>query len=134
MWAYFFDHLDATPGSVFTAELAEPLGRRGAGERHQGEAGRRLAALASLMPVMPFGEFYGVIRALEAKREMIGNNHLWIAAPAKAASLTLVTKSQRKFKQVPGLTIQNGARQSADSHAPEVRIVITRGTESHTSS
>lgn len=79
------------------------------------EAGRRLAELASLMPVMSLpavaGEIYGVIRAaLEAKGEMIGNNDLWIAAHAKAAGLTLVTNNEREFKRVPGLTIQNWAR------------------------
>jgi tRNA(fMet)-specific endonuclease VapC len=79
------------------------------------EAGRRLAELASLMPVMPLptaaGEFYGAIRAgLEVKGQMIGNNDLWIAAHAKAAGLTLVTNNEREFKRVPGLTIQNWAR------------------------
>jgi tRNA(fMet)-specific endonuclease VapC len=79
------------------------------------EAGRRLAELASLMPVMPLpptaGEFYGAIRAtLEAKGQMIGNNDLWIAAHAKAAGLTVVTSNEREFKRVPGLTIQNWTR------------------------
>jgi tRNA(fMet)-specific endonuclease VapC len=79
------------------------------------QAGRRLAELAGLIPVMPLpaqaGEVYGTMRAaLEARGEMIGNNDLWIAAHAKAAGLTLVTNNEREFKRVRGLSIQNWAR------------------------
>ena len=79
------------------------------------QAGRQLAELAGLMPVMPLpaqaGEVYGTIRAaLEAKGEMIGNNDLWIAAHAKASGLTLVTNNEREFRRVQGLTIQNWVR------------------------
>ena len=78
------------------------------------QASRQLAELASLLPVMelPFraGEFYGSIRArLEAEGCAIGNNDLWIAAHAKAASLILVTNNEREFRRVQGLAIENWA-------------------------
>ena len=77
-------------------------------------ASRQLAELASLLPVMelPFraGEIYGSIRAaLEAEGCTIGNNDLWIAAHAKAASLILVTNNEREFRRIQGLDIQNWA-------------------------
>ncbi len=53
-------------------------------------------------------EVYGTIRAeLERKRQMIGNNDLWIAAHAKAAGLTLVTSDEREFRRVRGLKVEN---------------------------
>ena len=78
------------------------------------QASRQLAELASLLPVMelPFraGEIYGSIRAaLEAEGCTIGNNDLWIAAHAKAASLILVTNNEREFRRIQGLDIQNWA-------------------------
>src|SRR3984893_18157524 len=76
------------------------------------QAGRLLAELAGLLPVMALpsraGQFYGAIRAaLEAKGEMIGNNDLWIAAHAQAAELILVTNNEREFRRVEGLKIEN---------------------------
>jgi tRNA(fMet)-specific endonuclease VapC len=76
------------------------------------QAGRLLAELAGLLPVMALpshaGQCYGAIRAvLEAKGEMIGNNDLWIAAHAKAAELVLVTNNEREFRRVQGLKIEN---------------------------
>jgi tRNA(fMet)-specific endonuclease VapC len=54
------------------------------------------------------GKTYGVIRkSLESKGKPIGNNDLWIAAHAKAASLTVVTNNEREFQRVPGLKVQN---------------------------
>jgi tRNA(fMet)-specific endonuclease VapC len=46
---------------------------------------------------------------LESKGEMIGNYDLWIAAHALAAGLTLVTNSEREFRRVRGLKVQNWA-------------------------
>lgn len=73
-----------------------------------------LTELVTWLPVLPLpdsaGETYGTIRAeLAAKGEMIGNNDLWIAAHAAAASLTLVTNNEREFRRVKGLKIQNWA-------------------------
>jgi tRNA(fMet)-specific endonuclease VapC len=78
------------------------------------QARRQLAELAGLLPVMELppraGEFYGSIRAaLAAAGGMIGNNDLWIAAHAKAASLILVTNNEREFRRIEGLEIQNWA-------------------------
>jgi tRNA(fMet)-specific endonuclease VapC len=77
-------------------------------------AHRQLAELAGLLPVMELpmraGEFYGSIRAtLAAAGDMIGNNDLWIAAHAKAASLILITNNEREFRRIQGLEIQNWA-------------------------
>jgi predicted nucleic acid-binding protein len=38
---------------------------------------------------------------------MIGNNHLWIAAAAVAAELTLDTNDESEFRRGHGLKIQN---------------------------
>ena len=78
------------------------------------QAKRQLAELAGLLPIMALplraGEYYGSMRAeLETKGDMIGNNDLWIAAHAKAASLILVTNNEREFRRIQGLEIQNWA-------------------------
>jgi tRNA(fMet)-specific endonuclease VapC len=77
-------------------------------------ATKRLAELASILPVLPLpesaGDEYGEIRAaLEAAGQAIGGNDLWIAAHARAAALTLVTNNVREFKRVPELKIENWA-------------------------
>jgi tRNA(fMet)-specific endonuclease VapC len=71
-----------------------------------------LDEFSTIIPVLPIpedaGKAYGSIRAsLESKGTPIGNNDLWIAAHAKAASLTLVTNNEREFQRVPGLKVQN---------------------------
>jgi tRNA(fMet)-specific endonuclease VapC len=68
--------------------------------------------LTAVIPIMPLpleaAGSYGTIRAaLELKGEPIGNNDLWIAAHAMAASLTLVTNNEREFKRIVGLRVQN---------------------------
>ena len=75
----------------------------------------RLRTLTHTVPVLPLpehaAEAYGRIRSkLEARGKMIGNNDLWIAAHAKAASLILVTNNEREFRRIDGLTIENWAR------------------------
>ncbi len=72
----------------------------------------KLQRLTELVPVLPLptaaSSAYGMIRAqLEARGEPIGNNHLWIAAHALSAELTLVTKDTREFKRVPKLAVEN---------------------------
>lgn len=71
--------------------------------------------LARLLPALPLpedaAETYRMIRAeLESKREMIGNNDLWIASHALAAGLTLVTNNEKEFPRVRGLRVQNWAK------------------------
>jgi len=80
--------------------------------RFREQATNQLMELASLLPVMELplqaGQCYGAIRAaLEAKGEIIGNNDLWIAAHARAATLTLVTNNMSEFRRIQGLKIQN---------------------------
>lgn len=72
----------------------------------------RLRELVHLLPALALpesaAETYGSIRAdLEQKGEMIGNNDLWIAAHALASGLTLVTNSEKEFRRVRGLKVQN---------------------------
>src|SRR5215468_8246781 len=88
---------------------------RGEKSQFREQAGKQLAELAGLLPVMELppraGEFYGSIRAaLAAEGGMIGNNDLWIAAHAKAVGLILVTNNEREFQRVQGLEIQNWAQ------------------------
>jgi len=71
-----------------------------------------LEEFKTIIPVLHMpesaGNSYGTIRAaLETKGQPIGNNDLWIAAHAKALSLTLVTNNEREFKRVPGLKVRN---------------------------
>lgn len=71
-----------------------------------------LEEFTSFIPILPMpenaGKTYGAIRALlESGGRIIGNNDLWIAAHAKAASLTIVTNNEREFQRVPGLKISN---------------------------
>ena len=71
-----------------------------------------LEEFKTFIPVLPMpenaGKTYGVIRAsLESQGKPIGNNDLWIAAHAKAASLIVVTNNEQEFQRVPGLKVQN---------------------------
>jgi tRNA(fMet)-specific endonuclease VapC len=80
--------------------------------RHRNKVRLLLEEFISLIPVLPMpenaGKMYGAIRAaLESSGKPIGNNDLWIAAHAKAESLTIVTNNAREFNRVPGLTVQN---------------------------
>jgi tRNA(fMet)-specific endonuclease VapC len=60
------------------------------------QATRQLIELTGLELPLWAGQFYGAIRAsLDAKREMMGNNDLWIAAHAKVAGLVLVQQGTR---------------------------------------
>jgi len=55
---------------------------------------------------------YGEIRAaLQKKGAMIGPNDLWIAAHARAAALVLVSNNEREFRRVPGLKVENWAKE-----------------------
>jgi tRNA(fMet)-specific endonuclease VapC len=74
-----------------------------------------LEELAAFLPVLSLspeasGEYGGLRAALEAKGKPIGNNDLWIAAQAKAAGLILLTNSEREFKRIKGLAVENWTR------------------------
>jgi tRNA(fMet)-specific endonuclease VapC len=80
--------------------------------QQRGKSLQLLEEFKTFIPVLPIpenaGNIYGAIRAaLESKGEPIGNNDLWIAAHAKAASLTVVTNNEQEFQRVPGLKVQN---------------------------
>lgn len=79
---------------------------------HRTAALERLRELVQFVPALPLpeaaGNAYGKIRAeLELKGELMGNNDLWIAAHAAAEHLTLVTNSEKEFRRVSGLKVQN---------------------------
>jgi tRNA(fMet)-specific endonuclease VapC len=73
------------------------------------------AALAAFLPYVEALDFadeaalhYAEIRAdLKRRGALIGANDLFIAAPARALGLTLVTNNTTEFKRVKGLAIEN---------------------------
>ena len=85
----------------------------GAERSHQRKrALQLLEEFKTFVPVLPMpenaGKTYGSIRAkLESKGWPIGNNDMWIAAHAIAATLTIVTNNKREFQRVPGLKVQS---------------------------
>jgi len=53
-------------------------------------------------------EIYARVRSsLERAGTTIGSNDLWIAAHALSIGATMVTDSEREFRRVDGLTVQN---------------------------
>ena len=102
-----------TPGDAAISIITWGELRSGAEKsKHRKIAIQLLDEFATIIPVLPMpesaGKTYGAIRAfLESKGKPIGNNDLWIAAHAKAVSLTIVTNNEREFKRVPGLKVQN---------------------------
>ena len=76
---------------------------------------KALAALRQLQKVLQVvpltdaaSQHYGQIRStLERKGQPIGNNHLWIAAHARAEGWVLVTNNKREFRRVDKLAIEN---------------------------
>ena len=80
--------------------------------RQRKKALQLLEEFKTFIPVLPIpenaGKTYGAIRAsLESQGKPIGNNDLWIAAHAKAASLIVVSNNEQEFQRVPGLKVQN---------------------------
>ena len=74
-----------------------------------------LQELTALITVLPMAanvaQVYGTIRSdLAARRELIGNNDLWIAAHARSLGLTLITTSEREFQRVADLNVENWAK------------------------
>ena len=49
-----------------------------------------------------YGEIY---RFLQTNGLMIGSNDIWIAATALAHDMPLVTRNEKHFRRVPGLTV-----------------------------
>ena len=102
------------PGEAAISVIAYGELLYGAMKSTQPDALERLHKLREAIPALPLpenaAEAYGRIRAdLAAWGEMIGNNDLWIAAHAKAASLILVTNNEKEFNRVPGLKVENWA-------------------------
>ncbi|MDX8401506.1 MAG: PIN domain-containing protein [Mariprofundaceae bacterium] len=109
-----FIHLepgDVLLSSIVLAELMHGVERSASREQN------RAALEMFLMPldIVPFDDAaaarYGEIRAcLEAKGCVIGGNDLFIAAHALSLGVTLVTNNEREFARVPGLRLENWAR------------------------
>jgi tRNA(fMet)-specific endonuclease VapC len=73
------------------------------------QLGERMAICA--LPAQA-GEHYGEIRAhLQRTGQPIGNNDLWIAAHARAEGWILVSNNEAEFLRVPGLAVENWARE-----------------------
>jgi tRNA(fMet)-specific endonuclease VapC len=71
----------------------------------------RLIEMFATMESLPFddnaAEHYGLLRAhLESAGTLIGANDMLIAATAIAAGVTLVTRNQREFLRVVGLSVE----------------------------
>jgi tRNA(fMet)-specific endonuclease VapC len=85
------------------------------GARKSADADRAVQIIeefASMFDIAPVtkeaARTYGMLRAdLASRGEIIGGNDLWIAAQAKAESLTLVTGNEREFSRVVGLKIES---------------------------
>jgi tRNA(fMet)-specific endonuclease VapC len=67
------------------------------------------------LTIVPWGEeaaeHYGSISAyLQAEGKIIGSMDMMIAAHARSHKMTLVTNSDKHFKRVPKLTVENWAK------------------------
>jgi tRNA(fMet)-specific endonuclease VapC len=65
-----------------------------------------------VLPITPPTDArYGEIRrGLELRRNVIGNNDLWIAAHALVSGCTIVTDNEDEFARVEGLALENWIR------------------------
>ncbi|MBI5414083.1 type II toxin-antitoxin system VapC family toxin [Candidatus Peregrinibacteria bacterium] len=75
-----------------------------------------LSKFLNIISILPFDEnaaySYGKIRAyLEEKGKMIGGIDLLIAAHALSQNLILVTNNEKEFCRIPGLKVENWARE-----------------------
>ena len=103
------------PGAAVISVISYGELRYGA-EKHS-DRDRALATLRELMTFITIdalppsaAEAYGEVRAALTRRgELIGSNDMWIAAHALSKGLTLVTRNEREFRRVPGLTVENWA-------------------------
>ncbi|MBL8911798.1 MAG: type II toxin-antitoxin system VapC family toxin [Archangium sp.] len=78
---------------------------------------RALRQFLIALEVIEFGHEDGLMAgkvraALDLKGSPIGPYDVLIAAHAKARGLTLVTNNEREFARVPGLRVENWARDS----------------------
>jgi tRNA(fMet)-specific endonuclease VapC len=103
------------PGAAVISVISYGELRYGAEKHHDRD--RSLAVLEELVTFLRIeplpaaaAEVYGEIRhALAHRGELIGSNDTWIAAHALSSGLTLVTRNEREFRRVPGLTVENWA-------------------------
>ncbi len=85
------------------------------GANKSNQRARALTQLNELIQDIPVEDLtstaaqaYGEIRAtLETQGRLIGNNDLWIGAHAMALDITLATNSEREFKRIAGLSVEN---------------------------
>ena len=103
------------PDAICTSAIVVSEIRYGLAKKSSAELRKRIEDVLNEFPVMPYAvpaDFdYGSIRAgLEAAGQLIGSVDIFIAAHAKALSMTLVTDNVREFGRVPGLTVENWLR------------------------
>jgi tRNA(fMet)-specific endonuclease VapC len=84
--------------------------RFGAARKGSGRLTAQLEAILEVLPILPLepgvDHHYGEIRAaLERAGRPIGANDLLIAAHARAAGLTLVSRNAGEFSRIPGLKL-----------------------------
>jgi predicted nucleic acid-binding protein len=102
-------------------------------------SGRSLAARESweafigrftTLPITPdvTWEFGRISRYLRESGQMIGANDMWIAATAIAHDLPLLTRNEREFRRVPGLTVSSYPRGPGDPRLDDMVSGRRRGT------
>jgi tRNA(fMet)-specific endonuclease VapC len=103
----------ARPDSIVVPEMVRAELLHGCLKSHRPKENRK-AVERFLAPFrhLPFdsvaAEHYAEIRTyLERRGELIGPNDLVIAATARAAGATLVTRNTTEFQRVPGLLCEN---------------------------
>ena len=84
--------------------------RYGAAKKESPRLTAQLEAILQALPVLPLqpdaDRHYGEIRAaLERAGRPVGANDLLIAAHARSAGLTLVTRNSAEFSRIPGLKL-----------------------------
>lgn len=98
--------------SICTSVIVAAELRFGAAKKASGRLSERVAAILSLLDVIPLDQpvddHYAILRAqLEAKGQQIGANDLLIAAHALSFGYTVVTDNEREFRRVEGLQVEN---------------------------
>lgn len=84
--------------------------RFGAAKKASPRLTAQLEAILAVLPILPLepdaDRYYGEIRvALEKAGRPVGANDLLIAAHARAAGLTLVTRNTAEFSRIAGLKL-----------------------------
>lgn len=110
-----YDPSEFCISSITLAEMQYGICKSSRPERNQ----LALASFLSNISVLSFDDKaaveYGDIRAdLERKGTPIGPNDMLIAAHARALDLTVVTNNTKEFIRIPGLKLENWAKETGN--------------------